>query len=97
MQTGLIQGLRRRYFLIEPLNEGRLFYCTDPERPPKGHIDLRQATSIAPVDGITRAFRVEADLLCFEIVTPTRTWLLFAESDASRRAWIEVLTKYMSP
>ncbi len=96
MQTGLIQGLRRRYFVIEPLNEGKLFYCMDPERPPKGNIDLRQATSITAVDGVTRAFRVAADLFCFEITTPVRVWMLFAESEEKRREWIDVLTSYMA-
>ncbi len=36
VKTGLTQALRKRWFFMDPNNDGKLFYCTSEDAVPKG-------------------------------------------------------------
>eukprot|EP00045_Choanoeca_perplexa_P015306 m.190487 g.190487 ORF g.190487 m.190487 type:complete len:684 (+) comp16943_c0_seq1:13-2064(+) len=82
--TNAFKSWTRRYFLLQG---GQLLYIhRDKEEPPKAYVEDLRICTVKPFvsDNVDRTF-------CFEVITPAKTHVLQAESQAEKDDWIACL------
>jgi RAC serine/threonine-protein kinase len=82
-EGGSIKTVKKRWFILK--NGILSYYKNQGDSEPKGTIEIAIASTI----------RVSTDKKkkpnCFEVVTPTRIYAIFAENETDRSQWIEAL------
>lgn len=84
-EGGVRKNVKRRYFVADAL--GVVYYETEKEQAPLGSIPV--ADVLSAVDLGTHKQRP----WCLQVVTPSRAWLLWAESGDSHAAWLLALER----
>jgi len=81
---------KRRWFILDSQN--KLWYFTSKrdkpdDRAAKGRITLDDATSAMPLEPEAKGGRKHL----FQIVTPSRTWYLMADTEEEKEAWLQTV------
>ena len=85
-QGGSIRSWKKRWCVLTPT--GMIFYFKDKKDVnSKGCVDVNSATDIIIED--------EKKKNCFGIITPSRTFLMVAESKQERDSWIQACNRFV--
>jgi len=83
-EGGSFKSWKKRYFVLK---NGELSYFKNPGEEALGTVSLGGATSGIEITDSKKKPH------CFQIVTPSRTYLLSADNDDDRKAWLEALNE----
>jgi len=82
-----VKNLKKRWFVLKGAN---LYYCKEKDKnTPQGAIFLKDAAILQNIE-LSSKFG-------FEVLTPTRTYLLFAENQTEANEWIVAIKHAIPP
>lgn len=82
--SNMVKNWARRYFIIK---NGKFYYCDDNDASG----DFDKPKHVLDIALTTAKPRPDVRRLCFEVIAPTKTFMLQAESMADYKKWMAVM------